>query len=142
MALVQVGKVANGDAGRVFDSDGIACTLKAEGGGWGAKTGLYTVGIIPEQDRPEGNYLPRERILSDKGIARAVSTSESQHPYYKTKMVAHSGIRRLTPIECERLQGFPDGWTDDQSDTQRYKQLGNTVSVPVVREIMKKLYEE
>jgi DNA (cytosine-5)-methyltransferase 1 len=57
-------------------------------------------------------------------------------------MVAHSGIRRLTPIECERLQGFPDGWTDDQSDTQRYKQLGNTVSVPVVREIMKKLYEE
>jgi DNA (cytosine-5)-methyltransferase 1 len=50
-------------------------------------------------------------------------------------------IRRLTPTECERLQGFPDGWTDGQSDTQRYKQLGNAVSVPVVREIVKKLYE-
>ena len=33
-----------------------------------------------------------------------------------------SRIRRLTPVECERLQGFPDGWTDGQSDTQRYKQ--------------------
>ena len=52
-----------------------------------------------------------------------------------------SGIRRLTPTECERLQGFPDGWTDGQSDTQRYKQLGNAVSVPVVKAIMERLYK-
>ena len=38
-------------------------------------------------------------------------------------------VRRLTPTECERLQGFPDGWTDEQSDTQRYKQMGNAVTV-------------
>ena len=97
MALVQVGSVANGDAGRVFDPNGISCTLKAEGGGWGAKTGLYKM---------------------------------------------DSNIRRLTPTECERLQGYPDGWTKGQSDTQRYKQLGNTVSVPVVREIIKRMKEE
>ena len=38
-------------------------------------------------------------------------------------------IRRLTPLECERLQGFPDGWTDipDASDSARYKALGNSV---------------
>lgn len=42
-----------------------------------------------------------------------------------------SGVRRLTPLECERLQGFPDGWTDCCSDTQRYKQTGNAVCVPV-----------
>ena len=48
-------------------------------------------------------------------------------------------IRRLTPTECERLQGFPDGWTEGQSDTQRYKQLGNAVSVPVVKAIAEKL---
>jgi DNA (cytosine-5)-methyltransferase 1 len=41
-------------------------------------------------------------------------------------------IRRLTPIECERLQGFPDGWTEGVSDTQRYKLLGNAVTVNVV----------
>jgi DNA (cytosine-5)-methyltransferase 1 len=41
-------------------------------------------------------------------------------------------IRRLTPIECERLQGFPDNWTQGVSDTQRYKQLGNAVTVNVV----------
>ena len=48
-------------------------------------------------------------------------------------------IRRLTPTECERLQGFPDGWTEGQSDTQRYKQLGNAVSVPVVKAVGDKL---
>lgn len=40
-------------------------------------------------------------------------------------------VRRLTPIECERLQGFPDGWTDGQSDSARYRQLGNAVCVNV-----------
>ncbi len=49
------------------------------------------------------------------------------------------GVRRLTPTECERLQGFPDGWTDGQSDTQRYKQLGNAVSVPVVEWIGRRI---
>ena len=43
-------------------------------------------------------------------------------------------IRRLTPLECERLQGFPDGWTDipNASDSSRYKALGNSVALPCV----------
>ena len=45
---------------------------------------------------------------------------------------AESSVRRLTPVECERLQGFPDGWTEGQSDSTRYKQMGNAVAVPVV----------
>lgn len=48
-------------------------------------------------------------------------------------------IRRLTPTECERLQGFPDGWTEGVSDSQRYKCLGNAVSVPVVRAVAERL---
>jgi DNA (cytosine-5)-methyltransferase 1 len=48
-------------------------------------------------------------------------------------------VRRLTPTECERLQGFPDGWTIGVSDSQRYKTLGNAVTVNVIRDIMKKL---
>lgn len=48
-------------------------------------------------------------------------------------------IRRLTPLECERLQGFPDGWTDisGASDSVRYKALGNSVAIPCVDFVMK-----
>ena len=48
-------------------------------------------------------------------------------------------IRRLTPLECERLQGFPDGWTDlpGASDSARYKALGNSVAIPCVEYIMR-----
>ena len=48
-------------------------------------------------------------------------------------------IRRLTPIECERLQGFPDNFTEGVSDTQRYKQMGNTITVKVIQSIIKNL---
>ena len=50
-----------------------------------------------------------------------------------------STVRRLTPVECERLQGFPDGWTECVSDSQRYKQMGNAVTVNVVAWIGGKL---
>ena len=48
-------------------------------------------------------------------------------------------IRRLTPLECERLQGFPDGWTQipGASDSSRYKALGNSVAIPCVEFIMR-----
>jgi len=59
-------------------------------------------------------------------------------------------LRRLTPVECERLQGFPDNWTKfgkndkgeivNTSDTQRYKQLGNAVTVNVIEAIARKLF--
>jgi DNA (cytosine-5)-methyltransferase 1 len=48
-------------------------------------------------------------------------------------------IRRLTPTECERLQGFPDGWTEGFSDTQRYKMMGNAVTTNVINAIGMKL---
>lgn len=51
-------------------------------------------------------------------------------------------IRRLTPTECERLQGFPDGWTEGISDTQRYKCLGNAVTTNVVSWIGKQLFNQ
>ena len=51
-------------------------------------------------------------------------------------------VRRLTPTECERLQGFPDGWTDGQADSNRYKQMGNAVAVPVVEWIIGRMVEE
>lgn len=54
-------------------------------------------------------------------------------------MADTSGVRRLTPLECERLQGFPDGYTaipyrgQQATDSPRYKSLGNSMAVPVMR---------
>ena len=49
------------------------------------------------------------------------------------------GIRRFTPVEYERLQGFPDGWTEGISDSQRYRLLGNAVSIPIVKLVGEKI---
>jgi DNA (cytosine-5)-methyltransferase 1 len=54
-------------------------------------------------------------------------------------VLQNSMVRRLTPLECERLQGFPDHWTEGQTDGHRYKQLGNAVAVPVVQWIIERL---
>ena len=50
-------------------------------------------------------------------------------------------IRRLTPLECERLQGFPDGWTDipGASDSARYRALGNSVAIPCVEYLIRRI---
>ena len=56
-------------------------------------------------------------------------------------MMQTSQVRRLTPMECERLQGFPDGWTEGQSDSARYRQMGNAVAVPCVEWIVQRLVE-
>ena len=75
---------------------------------------------------------------------RAESSSE------RNELLVNKGqIRRLTPLECERLQGFPDGWTEQGidikgnevsiSDTQRYRALGNAVTVNVIEAIGAKL---
>lgn len=69
-----------------------------------------------------------------------------QDVYFGRVLAPPLGVRRLTPTECERLQGFPDGWTAGQSDTHRYRQLGNAVAVPVAeyigRRLMNAPYEE
>ena len=58
-----------------------------------------------------------------------------------TGVVMESNVRRLTPVECERLQGFPDDWTAGQSDSTRYKQMGNAVAVPVVEWIIQNIVD-
>ena len=55
-------------------------------------------------------------------------------------VIENNKLRSITPIEAERLQGFPDNWTDGQPDRQRYKQCGNAVSPPVTKAIFEKIY--
>ena len=81
-----------------------------------------------------------DRVYSKEGISPTLNTAQggNRQPFVK----AETRIRRLTPTECERLQGFPDGWTEGLSDTQRYKCLGNAVTTNVVREIIKQLIKK
>lgn len=60
---------------------------------------------------------------------------------YVNLVASGTEVRRLTPLECERLQGAPDGWTDGQADSPRYKQLGNSVAVPVFEWVARRLVE-
>lgn len=80
-----------------------------------------------------GNRVADIRLQDDKinTLQARMGTGGNNMP-----MVATSQVRRLTPTECERLQGFPDGWTEGQADTHRYKQMGNAVAVPVVEWII------
>jgi len=80
-----------------------------------------------------GNRVADIRLQDDKinTLQARMGTGGNNMP-----MVATTQVRRLTPLECERLQGFPDGWTADQVDTHRYKQMGNAVAVPVVEWIV------
>ena len=89
-----------------------------------------------------GNNMPlvAQTISFDTQFGSNATTFEDMSPTLKASQqppsVTDSLIRRLTPIECERLQGFPDDWTEGQSDSQRYKQMGNAVAVPVVEWII------
>jgi len=98
---------------RVYDPKGVSAQINAQGGGWGAKTGLYEVA---------------QALQTDDQLRQGVSWGTD-------KPQSARNIRRLTPTECERLQGFPDGWTEGISDTQRYKCLGNAVTVNVIEAI-------
>ena len=76
-----------------------------------------------------------------KGVVNTLETSQTQ------VTIQNARIRRLTPVECERLQGFPDNWTaiDSKggalSDTQRYKMAGNAVTVNTVQAVMESLFK-
>ena len=76
-----------------------------------------------------------------KGVANTLDTNMQQYT------ITDRSIRRLTPLECERLQAFPDHWTlhgkdgEQISDTQRYKTLGNAVTVNVIEDIFMRFFE-
>lgn len=79
-----------------------------------------------------------DRVYGADGISPTLNTMQggNRQPFVAQEEMK---IRRLTPVECERLQGFPDGWTEGVSDTQRYKCLGNAVTTNVIRDIMERL---
>jgi len=108
----------------------LSVTLKANGGGNGANTGLY--------------YLPVNSNDTVGCLCSRDSKGVSNQYVNDKKCICNDKyeIRRLTPLECERLQGFPDGWTEygydgkKISDNQRYKAIGNSVAIPCVQFVL------
>jgi DNA (cytosine-5)-methyltransferase 1 len=86
---------------------------------------------IPE-DATANNFSATE--IEQARALQALQPSVQSH-HAQTFIAEPLQVRRLTPMECERLQGFPDGWTETQSDSQRYRQMGNAVTVNVIESI-------
>jgi len=78
---------------------------------------------------------------AQEDLAYALTNPGSGGRTHSRQIGGAFGVRRLTPVECERLQGFPDGWTAGQSDSARYRQMGNAVAVPVAEWIGRRIVE-
>ena len=184
--LKQIRPGAQGE--RIYSTEGVSCTLAAQAGGFGGRTGLYCTGVPIKENTKKGYKmaypgdsvdlayptLNTRRGRVGRKIAHTITTGSSQGTlccvdlneepaltdYARCLTAKQNGgirnhkreasgvwdgcrIRRLTPRECLRLQG----WTDDridlvlplQSDAQLYKQAGNGVTVNVVEAIGKRL---
>ena len=78
------------------------------------------------------------KFLDPKSISITLVSSDA----HKLGIVHKGRIRRLTPRECARLQGFPDSFICHPIDTHAYKQFGNSVSVPVVKQVILDLFTQ
>ena len=104
---------------------------------------MPNLGITQSSGLDHHAVYSRQRVddFRENGV---VSTQSARQHKDATDLVCQKAetyaylIRRLTPWECERLQGFPDSWTDipGASDSARYKALGNSVAIPCVEFIM------
>lgn len=97
-------------------------TLTSRMGTGGNNVSMVATLMRMREGKPGGGKGPL--ISEDKSLTIATSNDQT--------LLNKGTVRRLTPVECERLQGFPDDWTAGQSDSTRYKQMGNAVAVPVV----------
>jgi DNA (cytosine-5)-methyltransferase 1 len=105
---------------------------------------LDNIGITQSSGLDYHAVFNRQRV--DQFVEQDVASTESARQHKNaTDLICQPDteqrqlIRRLTPLECERLQGFPDGWTDipGASDNARYKALGNSVAIPCVTFVLR-----
>lgn len=128
---VQSGKVGyyrkDSQANRVYFIHGKAITLTGEIGGGAAKMGQYLFGCLT----PDRIEKRQEGQRFSEGKKFYTLTAQDKHG-----VLIEGYIRKLTPIECERLQTVEDNYTNHVSDTQRYKMLGNGWTVDVICHIL------
>jgi site-specific DNA-cytosine methylase len=104
-------------------------TLRSGGNGMAV---AYSV----REDAKANNFSATQ---TDKSLTLQGHQPSAQSHHAQLFIAQTPTVRRLTPVECERLQGFPDNWTDNQADSNRYKQMGNAVAVPVVEWIISRM---
>ena len=128
---VEKGKIGyfgvDSQANRVYSIHGKSVTLCGEAGGGAAKMGQYLFGCIT----PDRLNKRQNGQRFNEGEKFYTLTAQDLHGILKDGY-----IRKLTPIECERLQTLPDGYTDGISNSQRYKCLGNGWTVDVISFIL------
>lgn len=193
---VKVAHIGSGTQGqRIYTVDGKSITLSGNGGGQGAKTGLYEISIkqtargynkggtkalngktptITSNSWQHNNHLKitsyhaphyakikksnKPLIVSERGrrlVPNGTQRDDKNGEVYRglevvldkktgclstvlkdNLVVLKSIIRKLHPLECERLQGYEDQYTKGVSNTQRYKMLGNSFTCPVIEHIL------
>lgn len=106
------------------------------------KTGGNNVPLVADESSVlciSGNTIDREPQNGGNGIGYQPNVAYTLTTVDRHAICDTALIRRLTPLECERLQGFPDGWTDlpGASDSARYKALGNSVAIPCVDHLVR-----
>jgi DNA (cytosine-5)-methyltransferase 1 len=130
---------------------GVAHAFKVRGGCEGGGKGYlgsddvaFTISTTQDQQVAHSVVAPTLTAANDP--SRSPQSSEVTQQVYSV-LQASMAVRRLTPVECERLQGFADGYTDIQPkgkatpDGPRYKALGNSMAVPVMGWIGKRIQE-
>ena len=136
--VIQVGTFQNTGVGWWNESD-VGATLRTPCGGDATKANLVVAGV----DCRNSTEYPEMNATLQSDAAHNLNSNN-------VVIVRHI-VRRLTPLECERLQGFPDGWTDigewvdskgkkhKEADSPRYKALGNSIALPPWKWILRKL---
>lgn len=125
---------------RIYSTDGKSVTLQSGGGGTGGKTGLYL--IVPEATKKQyalacdGDAIDLSFPTSQTRRGRVGNKVKNLMTSQTISVFTRGRVRRLTPIECERLQSIDDNYTNGASDAQRYKMCGNAFNADVVAHIL------
>ena len=125
---VKLGEIGKGGQGnRIYSPNGKSVAQTAQSGGVGSNTGLYFCPITITSE--DGTNIP---VFTVKNNYIFINNKEYPIPLDDGYYI----IRKLTPIECERLQTMPDNYTEGVSNAQRYKALGNGWTAEVVLHIL------
>lgn len=147
MRILQIGNIYKKarDRGRIFHPEGICPTLVTSAGG-----GSVPFIVLNLDQKQNGNW---NGVRQGYEVYDVTQDSPSLRTTQTVKVLGEDmKIRKLTPIECEKLQGYPCNWTKygrkedgtviEMSDTQRYKMIGNGISSPVSKGILETLLPE